>query len=243
MTTASKISEGTPFDVATRIYDGSPRPVTPRAFGRREFERRDVYGFLSIKEDRAIEVDGLPALCVALSLECDPRINAYVERPRKLLVGARSLELDFWVRYKSGREEFLLVVSEADCVSNPGGTRSPRESRRLAEAASLASINLHSITEYDVRVEGSRLMVHNRLLAFTQVAQTLSNGLAIRIRLLNYFSSVGRARIDQAEEALAPLPPSDLHAVICELVCLGALTFDRAYGLTRHTIIERSVRT
>lgn len=243
MATTNHASDAAPFEVAARLHDGSPRPVKPRTFGRREFERRDVYGFLSVKENRAIEVDGLSALSVALSLECDPHVCAYVERPRKLSVAGKNLELDFWVRLKSGREEFLLVVFEADCVSNPGGTRSPRDSGRLTEAASTASINLRCVTEYDVRVEGGRLMVRNRLLAFTQVAQTLANGLAIRTRVLEYFARVGRARIDQVEQALAPLTPSDLHAVICELVCLGALTFDPAYGLTRHTVIERRMRT
>jgi hypothetical protein len=243
MTTTNHSSAAIPFELATSLHDGSSRPVKPRTFGRREFERRNVYGFLSIKERRAIEIDGLPALSVALSLECDPQISAYVERPRKLSVLDKNLELDFWVRHKSGREEFLLVVSEAECVSNPGGTRSPRESGRLTEAASAASINLRCVTEYDVRIEGGRLMVRNRLLAFTQVAQTLANGLAIRTRVLEYFARADRARIDQVEQALAPLTPSDLHAVICELVCLGALTFEPAHGLTRHTVIERRMRT
>lgn len=243
MATTNQSSATAPFEVTTRLHDGSPRPCAPRRFGRREFERRDVYGFQSAKESRAVEVDGLLALSVALSLECDPQISAYVERPRKLAVGGKSLELDFWVRHRSGREEFLLVVCEADCIANPGGSRSPRESGRLTDAASAASINLRCVTEYDVRVEGGMLMVRNRLLAFTQVAQTLDSGLALRTRLLDYFAHAKRARIDQVEEALAPLPPSDLHAVICELVCLGALTFDPSHGLTRRTVIERRMRT
>jgi hypothetical protein len=149
------------FELAARLHDGSPRPVQPRTFGRREFERRNVYGFLSIKEGRAIEIDGLTALSVTLSIECDPKIAAYVERPRKLLVFDKNVELDFWVRHRCGREEFPLVVSEAECISNPGGTRSPREAARLIEAVLAASINIRCITEYDVRVEVGRIMVRN----------------------------------------------------------------------------------
>ena len=239
MTTKNCVPGIVPFEVSARLHDGHPRPVNPRTFGRREFERRDIYGFRSVKENRAVEIDGLLALSVALSLECDPKVSAYVERPRKLSVVDKTLELDFWVRHRTGREEFLLLISENECVFNPGGTRSPRESARMADAASAASINLRCITEFDVRLAGQLLTVHNRILAFTQVAQTLDNCLALRVRLLDYFTHVGRARIDQVEVALAPLPTSDLHAVICELICLGALAFDPSYGLTRHTVVER----
>jgi hypothetical protein len=155
-----------------------------------------------------------------------------------LQIGEKTVEIDFWTLTHMGKEEFILLVPDAACRTVAGGTRVPRDAEMIARAAWDAGINMRIITEFDVRVDGQRTLVRNRLLVFTQLAQSLDNNLAIRTRLAMYFKQVGRARIDQVEEALHPLPAPDVHAVICELTCLGILEFDLSYGLTRHTVIE-----
>ena len=226
-------------DLAAPLHQSDPRPFEPREFGRREFEKRDVYGFLSVKEARPVEVDGLPAIAVALALECDPRILCYTERPRFLSIGNKNVELHFWVRHVSGFEEFLLLVPEADCVQNAGGVPRPREAERWQATARDANLQLRFVTEHEVRVAGATIAQHNRLLAFTQVAQALGNRLALRARILAHFEQQSRARIDQLEVALVPFDPADIQAVTCALICLGALNFDRGQELSRRTVVER----
>ncbi|MEN1925101.1 hypothetical protein [Luteimonas qiangzhengi] len=215
------------------------RPFNPRVFKRREFEKKDIYGFLSVKERRIVEVHGLPAIAVALDLECNPLIACYTERPRFLAIGDKNVELHFWVRHVTGAEEYLLLVPDADCVHVAGGTLRPREAERWLATAKDFGLHLRFITEHDVRVAGGAIAQHNRILAFTQVAQTLGNRLALGARVLTLFEKQSRARIDQIEAALVPFDPADVQAVTCELIYFGKLDFDRGEELTRRTVVGR----
>ena len=228
------------IDAATPTFDPTPRPCQGRALTQHQLERLDVYGYESVKERRHIHVVGLHAAAVALSLEFDPKVTAFVERPRTLQVADQEHELHFWVRYRDGREQFLMLVPDAQTVVVPGGMRQARERVRLGDAARSAAISMRLVTEDETLRTGVRTASHLLLLPFVQIAQTLDNRLALRTRIIGVLEQTPRYRIAQLEQALSGYCPADVHAVLAELIYLGAVDMDCAAPISRGSLVWRA---
>ena len=79
-------------DITTSLHSPGPRPFVARQFERGEFEGCDDHGFLSLKEARHVEVDGITPIAVARSLECNPNVAAYTACPVSALQGVAHVE-------------------------------------------------------------------------------------------------------------------------------------------------------
>ncbi len=81
-----------PTDITISLHRLGPRPFEARQFERGEFEGCDDHGFLSLKEARHVEVDGITPIAVARSLECNHKVAAYTVCPVSVPQGVAHAE-------------------------------------------------------------------------------------------------------------------------------------------------------
>ncbi len=222
------------------LHDGWERPFKPRQLSRREFKRSDVFRFLSCKEARVVDVIGPFALAFRLQLEFDPNATAVVERPRKLLVSEKTIELSFWWRERSGREHFVLLVPDANTIPGPDKQRRPRQMERLLHSAREAGIDLQLVTEEQVQRKQARTELHFHLLGFVQSARSLKSDLVLRQEVMAAAAQFARIRIEQLETDLVRYPRLHIHIVVSELIYLGALATDATSRLLRSSLVWRT---
>lgn len=228
------------FDLATPLHDGRERPYSPRLLSHREFKERDVYRFVSPKENRPVDVCGPFELGFRLCLEFDPQVTAVTERPRKLTVGGRPVELSYWWRERSGRERFALLVADPDTLPGTDGKRRPRQLERLTAAADDVGIHLQIVTEPDLKERSTRVELYYHLLPFVQSARELRSGLVLRQEVLSVISLYPRVRVERVVRELARFPLAQIHIVIAELFYLGVIETDAPTRLRNESLVWRT---
>lgn len=228
------------FDPATPLHDGWERPFKPRALGHSEFKHRNVFRFLSPKEDRIVDVCGPLELAFRLMLEFDSAVCAVTERPRKLDVGKSTVELSCWWRDRSGRERFALLIPDANTVPGTDGKRRPRQIERLRAAAHDAGFVLELITEDAVRDKAARIELYHQLLGFVQSARLLKSGLVLRHEVLAVIGLYPRVRIEQLTHELGRFTEAHVHIVVAELLFLGAIETDAVTRLRQSSLVWRA---
>lgn len=222
------------------LHDGWDRPFKPRLLNRGEFKKLDVFRFFSCKEARLVDLIGPLQLAFRLQLEFAPNVTAVIERPRKLQVGDRLLELTFWWREISGREHFALLVPDADTVPGPDKHRRPRQMERLLNSAGAAGIDLELVTEEQVQQKRAQTELYFQLLGFVQSAKYLKSDLMLRQEVLAIASQFARITIEQLETDLARYPRAHLYIVVAELIFLGAIATDATGRLLRSSLVWRT---
>lgn len=221
------------------LHDGKERPFTPRLLGRGEFKKRDVFRFFSPKEWRIVDLIGPFQLGYRLQLEFAPNATAVVERPRKLQVSDRLIELTFWWREPSGKEHFVLLVPDVDTIPGPDKHRRPRQMERLLASAAAAGIDLALVTEEQVQQKRARTELYYQLLGFVQSAKNLKSDLVLRHEVLAVASQFARVTVQQLESDLARYPRPHIYIVIAELIYLGVLATDATSRLLRSSLVWR----
>lgn len=222
------------------LHDGRERPFKPRLLSRGELKKLDVFRFLSCKEARFVDLIGPLQLAFRLQLEFASNVTAVIERPRKLQVSDRSIELTFWWREVSGREHFALLVPDADTVPGPDKHRRPRQMERLLNSAGAAGVDLQLITEEQVQQKRARTELYFQLLGFVQSAKNLKSDLILRQEVLVVVSQFARITIEQLETDLARYQRAHLYIVVAELIYLGAIATDATQRLLRTSLIWRT---
>lgn len=216
-----------------------PHLFQPRGLTDRERRRQDLWSFWSPKLGRDVQVIGPMAIMQALTFELNPDVHAYVERPRKIEVGATPLELDFWTSEARGLERFWLLVPNQDAIE-PGTPR--REHRRavaLIEAAQRAHLRLEFVFEHDLCRRATEIHTAKRLLPYVQTATELPNRDALRDQIRAAFCNAERATIDQVCAELRGFPAPDVRAGIADLIHAGELALANPRELTRFSVVER----
>lgn len=214
-------------------------PFQPRELTRKEQRKGDLYLFNSPKLGRTVAVIGALALAQALELEFSVGTEGFVERPRRLAYPDGEIELTFWHRDSSGREQFLLLVPNASREIEPESRRRQhRHSRSIIGAANAAGLSLAFAFEDDLLAKAASVGTWFRLLPYVQTGLALPHRASIRDRVLDAFGAQSRMTLMQLEAGLTGLHAADVRAVVCSLIHSGELLIDAAKPLSRYTVVD-----
>lgn len=201
-------------------------PYRPRDLTLRELQKQDVLRYLSPKQGELVTVVGVPRLMQGLELEYDPKVVAFVPRPRFLEVGEHRYEFSFWHRDSGGREVLSLLVRPSETVSGAGGRHRHRQAEALLAAAEAAKLPLRFVIEADQPRRSIRHANFYRLLPSVQAAHRLANRLALRSHVLELVGGRERMRLDQLDQQMSNFLKADVRCAVADLLHAGELAAD-----------------
>lgn len=218
-------------------FPQTDRPFEARRLTLAELRAGDIHSYWSPKEGRLVRVSGLPSIALALLLEFDPNVVAFVERPRILCAGNDRYEISFWVRERSGVERMPLIVRSCD-MERGKGRAGHRRAAALIEAATAAYIPLEFVLERDVLAQRAKIALAYRQLPSVQCATQLANRAQISDRIIAALDEFGRMRLAQLEAALGGYCEADLTCVLAYLLHQGQIQCNAEDRLRRSTLFE-----
>lgn len=216
-----------------------PLPYQPRKLTRTELTHKDVYAFLSPRLNREVWVTGALTFAACLRFEFDPDTVSYCERPRKLEVADKVIEITYWTRRTDGTETLWLLVPASESEPAVYGTCRYRDERRAREAAERAQVHLSFLFESELIALGTSIGTWFQLLPFVQTGHVMENYAAIEPLVREHFRLIERATFVQMEAALGGFNSHDVRSVMCRAIHEGWLTIDPSKPIHIHTSVAR----
>jgi hypothetical protein len=198
-------------------------PYAARRLTRGERNSNEVFIFYSPKNRRIATISGAIHAALAIQLEFDPSITAYVERPRRIQYSPKQqIDISFWTRSKNGEERFQLLVPECGTMSSTSGIVSIRDRSRLDACAAANGVVLHYPTERDLMAARSWLATGFELLPWVWWYGRLLTRSLIKNRIRGHLSQVEKVSLSALISAL-DFPPPHVRAVVAAMVHEGSL--------------------
>ena len=211
------------------LYDAA-LPYRPRPLARRERSRRDLYTFFSPRNGRIASIMESLNFALALTLEFDPHITAYVERPHRLtLTACRHIDLSFWTRRRDGEESFHLTIPAEASIPTRHGEVAAREQDLLLEAAQRQGLRVAFVFETALIQQGEQLSNYFRLLPYVQSARRIAGRSAILESIRSHLDALPRTTFRQLQLALKVHDPSHVTAVAATMVHAGTLQMEDGF--------------
>lgn len=215
-------------------------PFRPRVLTTNERQQRDLYVFYSPRNHRVVQVVEAINFALSLNFDFNPRLECYVERPRRInLTAKRQIDISFWTRDLEGKESFYLTIPASETIPAYGGDVVACERDLIDDAAKRHGIKIEYIFERDLVRHGDRLSLYFRLLPFVQSTRRIVCRSLIRDGIKEYFDAVPRASCHQLQQALPKYDRNHVQAVAAAMVHSGYLTVDNTSIFTLNTMLER----
>ena len=199
-------------------------PFQPRRLTPSERSRRELFVFLSPRNNRVVTVATILHLAIALRFEFDPSLVAYVERPRRMALSPKQdVDISFWTRDRSGQERHYLAIPNAGTMGSTSGTVSIRDREALDEAAARHDLQLSYLTERELTSELGQYAIAIELLPHVWAHRRLASRSIVRERILGHLANSSCATLDQLFK-LIDFPHDSVRAVVAAMVHDGSLS-------------------
>jgi hypothetical protein len=223
----------------TRLSVKTDFPHQPRTFTSGEATSREIFVFYSPKNDRVVAVSDYIHFALALSLEFDPTVKKYVERPRKIALSPEvTIDLSFWTQDNTGHEQHLLAIPKGGTIGNARDGVLLRDRTRLETAAQRHDLQLTFVLEQELINQAALIRVYFLLLPHVQQVRRIADRIAIRHGIETLLKTTMRAALSQLVAAFPNYMPDHIEAVAAWMIHLGMLRLTDARPLSLNSLLE-----
>jgi hypothetical protein len=240
MTAGASATAAPSTDGARHTTDPS-LPYRPRLLSSGEATSREIFVFYSPRNERVVKVCEYLHLALALQLEFDPSLTAYVERPRKINVSTKhAIDIAFWTRDKAGQERFLIAVPKIGTVGYARDGSALRDRDRMNIAADRHELALTYVLEQELLTASQAIRTYFLLLPHVQSVRRIGSRLVIRQALRAYFTATPRATFRTLVAHFESFSPDHVTAVAASMIHDGTLQLDLSRPLSPDAMLEEN---
>jgi hypothetical protein len=238
---AGASATSTPTAVMTSHPVDDTLPFQPRTLSIGEATSRELFVFYSPRNTRVVKVCEYLHLALALQLEFDRNVAAYVERPRKINLAPKyAIDISFWVRMKDGQERFVVAIPTIGTVGHAREGAALRNRERMDIAAKRHDIALTYVLEQDLLAVSSALRVNFLLLPHVQSVRRIPSRVALHQGIKAYFAAMPRVSFRTLVAYFSQFTADHVIAVAASMVHEGTLRLDPTRPLTWDSVLEEN---